>query len=358
MHCLKAKPIVEQIQDNIREMIRSGRIKPGHRFPPEAEFAKMFGVSRMTLNRALSGLESEQLMHRRQGRGTFVRQDACRGTILFVFPMVLLTQSASSPFFGILRRSLQERFSDSNFKTHFMLGDGEGDAFVKSLNVDSIIWRQAAVVITSGHYPVLENELIRNGINSVCMGELSPAFPSVCLDYFELGRRAVGYLLSQGYRRIGLISHADIPGRAKSNDDFDGFCRGLQDAGITPRTEWNIFSRASPIAEALRRIWALDEKPDAFFVSDDIKMLEVEKELASMGIRVPEDVAIISHATQGVELPFTLPLTKCSFSLKRLVCAVHGVVDRLLRGEKPPVQVLVRPALQHGGTTPPKVHHG
>lgn len=54
-----------------REMAR-GRWLPGTRLPSEAALVAQFGVSRMTVNRALRELQTEGLVERSQGRGSFV----------------------------------------------------------------------------------------------------------------------------------------------------------------------------------------------------------------------------------------------------------------------------------------------
>jgi GntR family transcriptional regulator len=61
-----------QIVASIREAIASGRYPPGSTLPSEPELAAEFGVSRSTVNRALSLLRSEGLVSPQQGRGTMV----------------------------------------------------------------------------------------------------------------------------------------------------------------------------------------------------------------------------------------------------------------------------------------------
>ena len=49
---------------------------PGERLPPERELAGKLGVSRGELRKALSALESEGVVERHVGRGTFLRAAA------------------------------------------------------------------------------------------------------------------------------------------------------------------------------------------------------------------------------------------------------------------------------------------
>jgi GntR family transcriptional regulator len=66
------RPLYARVRDQLVERIRSGEWKPGQLIPNEFEIAAEFGVSQGTARKAISELASEQLVLRRQGRGTFV----------------------------------------------------------------------------------------------------------------------------------------------------------------------------------------------------------------------------------------------------------------------------------------------
>ena len=56
----------------IREQILSGEFSVGMRLPSENELGKKFSISRQTVRQATSVLESEGLLERRRGSGTYV----------------------------------------------------------------------------------------------------------------------------------------------------------------------------------------------------------------------------------------------------------------------------------------------
>lgn len=60
-----------RIKAYIRQALDEGRWPPGTLMPSEAELVAQFGVSRMTVNRALRELQLEGLIERLQGVGTF-----------------------------------------------------------------------------------------------------------------------------------------------------------------------------------------------------------------------------------------------------------------------------------------------
>lgn len=66
-------PVYQQLNDVLRELIRSGEFKTGERFLTERQIAERFEVSRATANKALSNLVSERLLEFRKGLGTFVQ---------------------------------------------------------------------------------------------------------------------------------------------------------------------------------------------------------------------------------------------------------------------------------------------
>ncbi len=66
------KPRHEQISEWIRERIDGGVYLPNDRLLSENQICEQFGVSRITVRRALQTLETEGMIYRRQGLGAFV----------------------------------------------------------------------------------------------------------------------------------------------------------------------------------------------------------------------------------------------------------------------------------------------
>ncbi len=61
-----------QISQWLRRQIDEGTFKPEEKLPSENDLAKKFDVSRVTIRRALQSLESEAIIYRCQGLGSFV----------------------------------------------------------------------------------------------------------------------------------------------------------------------------------------------------------------------------------------------------------------------------------------------
>lgn len=65
-------PLYQQIKSLILQSLQAGEWKPAESIPSEMELAARFKVSQGTVRKAIDELASENLVVRRQGRGTFV----------------------------------------------------------------------------------------------------------------------------------------------------------------------------------------------------------------------------------------------------------------------------------------------
>lgn len=67
-----ARPLWQQVTDDLRAEITGARLTAGARLPAEHELATQYGVSRVTVRHAIKALADEHLVEVVQGRGTFV----------------------------------------------------------------------------------------------------------------------------------------------------------------------------------------------------------------------------------------------------------------------------------------------
>ena len=67
-------PAYEQVKAFIKAQINHGHLRPGDAVPSEAVLQQQFGLSRMTVNRAMTELAAEGLLTRIRGSGTVVAQ--------------------------------------------------------------------------------------------------------------------------------------------------------------------------------------------------------------------------------------------------------------------------------------------
>ncbi|WP_301128859.1 GntR family transcriptional regulator [Streptomyces cacaoi] len=66
--------VYEQIAEDFRRAIRTGELSPGDRLPTETALVEKYGKTLPTIRQALGLLQSEGLIEKRHGRGSFVRK--------------------------------------------------------------------------------------------------------------------------------------------------------------------------------------------------------------------------------------------------------------------------------------------
>lgn len=65
-------PLYQQVKEDIKAAIESGKYKPKEKIPAEPELSAEYSVSRITVRRAVEELCNEGYLVKMQGRGTFV----------------------------------------------------------------------------------------------------------------------------------------------------------------------------------------------------------------------------------------------------------------------------------------------
>jgi GntR family transcriptional regulator len=98
-------PLYRQIKALMTRSLQQGEWRPGALIPSETELAARFGVSQGTVRKAIDELAAENLLVRRQGKGTFV---ATHAEEKIQFRFLRLTPDAGEPG-GMERRFIDCR---------------------------------------------------------------------------------------------------------------------------------------------------------------------------------------------------------------------------------------------------------
>lgn len=69
------QPLYERVQDALRERLQSGAYRRGSRLPSERALSESYGVSRLTMRRALQDLEQAGVIERTASRGWFLPEE-------------------------------------------------------------------------------------------------------------------------------------------------------------------------------------------------------------------------------------------------------------------------------------------
>jgi GntR family transcriptional regulator len=119
-------PLYLQIKDLLTRSLQSGEWKPGEAIPSEIELAQRFRVSQGTVRKAVDELAAENLVVRRQGKGTFVATHAEAST-QYRFLRLVPDEGESQP---LQRRLLECRRMRASADVARSLGLKAGDGVI------------------------------------------------------------------------------------------------------------------------------------------------------------------------------------------------------------------------------------
>ncbi len=182
--------------------------------------------------------------------------------------------------------------------------------------------------------------LQREGLPVVLIDVGHPALPSVVIDDARGGELATDHLIAKGHRRIGFVG--DLPGPlgfSSSEQRRHGMRRRLQQEGIAPCSELERRGRhgreeARALAEQLLRI---DDPPSAIFAASDLQALGVLEAAGDIGLRVPEDIAVIGF--DDIEVAAMLGLSTVRQPLRESGArGTEILLSRIRSGEREPFE--------------------
>src|SRR5687768_11604032 len=94
------RPLYQTVKEAVRDAIDGGIFRPGEQMPSTKELSDQLSVSLVTAHRALQELVSEGVLHRTQGKGTFVHDQYSRDRVASDcrIGLVLHTESSLANF--------------------------------------------------------------------------------------------------------------------------------------------------------------------------------------------------------------------------------------------------------------------
>lgn len=311
----KSQPLYRQVVDTLAAAVVSGQLSPGQRLPAKGDLARQLGVSIMTLNQSYSLLERRGLIVQRQGDGTYIRPDALQQPVTadadqLVYDRLVVVIGASD--MTCLTRE------EVYLNTDLMAGvydvmDGKVGVIEYKPALDmqliqSLPDRSAVILRKTDHIePGVLDALHDRRIPIVQMwGTMKPGLmPLVHYDGHQAAQTAVEHLLDCGYRRIGFIG--DMGSITPLAAKFFGFTNALYEAGLDydirhvrgltdkitgPTFRGNYWGGAFVAAMEMVKAGHL---PEALFVDADAKAMEVITALLYMGLKVPDDIAVMGY---------------------------------------------------------------
>ncbi len=304
----KRTPLHRQVADILRAEISDGKLKINEQLGSHRELAEKYGVSLITVKRALNDLIQEGLLYSRVGKGTFVQQSSARKILPGAKSIGLVLQDLKSPFFSLIVHNVEAYASSKGY--NLLLSN----AAEKSDKEESVIQHfydigVSGIILASMTHQYTAPAALRriHEMNYPCVMVSYVKDPDIYFvgtDHVVGGYLAAKHLLDLDHRDIGYVNGE--PGNAVGDLRKEGFAKALQEAGVPIKEkylfhlrrggEWNDYSSGYDAGEEFVR---RPNRPTAMFVYNDLAALGFEQAVLDCGLSVPGDVAIVGF--DGIE---------------------------------------------------------
>lgn len=137
-------------------------------------------------------------------------------------------------------------------------------------------------------------------------------------DNILAGKDATKYLLNLGHTRIGFLGSPSI--RIYAADRKSGYILALTEAGLSfdPSLCIELPSIPKDRSDKLIQFLSSKDRPTALVVSDDIIAMVIEKTAFELGLRIPEDLSIVSFNNSLFAKLSTPQLTSIDINTRQL----------------------------------------
>ncbi|PKO01562.1 MAG: LacI family transcriptional regulator [Chloroflexi bacterium HGW-Chloroflexi-5] len=275
----------------------------GKKIPTIFDVAADSGVSISTISRVINtpekvNINTRQRVYEAIDKLGFVPQAEARARALRLKGRIgVITPFFTAPSFVQRLRGIAASLSKENYDLVIYTVDSNNrlQSYLSSLPLTGNL---NGLVIMS--LPVAEtdvNRLVEHQLPTVLIEFPHSQLNSVEINDVEGGKMAANYLLRKGHKRIAFLGDTDLPEYSihPVNLRLKGFRQALKAANIEIPKE---FVRLAPYDQDQARIVAkelldMPNPPTAFFAATDYQALGVLKAARQLGVKVPEQLAVI-----------------------------------------------------------------
>ncbi|MCL4560867.1 MAG: substrate-binding domain-containing protein [Chloroflexi bacterium] len=338
------KSLAHQLHHQIIWLIATGELKHGDCLPSLRQAAERLSINLHTVRSAYKMLETEGMVETRQGRETRVigfdpRRSAQVLAEVRSYTVGVIVASLANPFYYAFLRGLSEE-ADKN-QTLLFICDTQDDPSEAWRYFIQLSAKQVDGIIVISHNV---DELLdgkdgtppyKTKTLPLITVDAPDAFgPVVLLDLKGAGFQATRHLIEHGHRRIGLISYLYAsPNAVEVNE---GYYLALQEAGIQRDPALVAGVTAFDVAagaEGARRLANLPQPPTAIFTIADTLAVGALQTLKSMGLRVPEDIALVGIDDIPLAALLDPPLTTVSAPSYDMGITAMRMLQTLIAGK-------------------------
>jgi LacI family transcriptional regulator len=250
--------------------------------------------------------------------------------------------------------------AEYGYRMIFELVDTHNDHVERELSATIAALQPDGVILTPPHSenPLITNLLAERKIPFARIGSITPG-PGIAITMGDKGsaRLATEYLIGLGHRRIGFIAGSEEYNL--SSWRIEGWQQAMETAGLAS-DELRIrgdFSYDSGVAAA-HALLDLDRRPTAIIASNDQMALATLDTAIGRGLRVPNDLSLISFDNTPVARFTTPQFTAVD---QPIAATFSKAVELLINNgnalDQQPV-VVEGSLVQRGSTAPPSVDVG
>lgn len=317
---------------------------PTPRRPPTIiDVAKAAGVSRSTASRAVanhpevkaSTREKVQTVAAKLGYSPNPSAKAMLTGRTHTLGVVLA--DVENPFFAQALRAITDTARASGFDVILANTDEHDDAERAAIQL-MLDKRVDGIILSPANQ--IETQHLQRAAAAVPLVLIDRKIPSlnsdtVVIDNFAAAYHAVAHLAELGHRRIVVTSNAtrpseDVPYISSISERFDGVRAAMRAAGINPGPEdfW-IGGWTLPASDELAARFAVDP-PTAILATDSLVALSALSAARSAGLRVPEDLSVVTFDSSPWSEAFTPALSVVSQPVRELgATAATMLIDRV-----------------------------
>jgi LacI family transcriptional regulator len=268
-----------------------------------ADVAEKAGVSKTTVSHVLSGKRPVAPVTRERIEQVIAelgfRPNALARSLRMqrTQMVALIIPDITNPYYPVLARGLQDALVEEGY--HAFLCNTDSDKEQESAFIADAVQRKVDGIILSSLHERTQDVLkfIKSGLTFVSLGTGidHPAVDRVATDDRQGALIATRFLIERGHRRIGMIGGA--PHLLPSRERFAGYRAALQEAGIpfdAALFAEGDFMRVSG-TQGMRRLMQQSRPPTAVFCANDLMAIGAMDVVRELGMRIPDDVAIVGY---------------------------------------------------------------
>jgi len=196
---------------------------------------------------------------------------------------------------------------------------------------------QGVLVIGWRQDPHALNQLVLRQVPLVVWGTQRPDLIACTVgsDDYTGGHAATAHLLAQGRRRIGFVGDTGLPEVARRRE---GYGQALATAGLAVDPgQVCVLNPSTDTAQAQIQAWLSrgNVTVDAIVAGHDVWALATLRALAELGLRSPQDVAVVGYGDLTVAQQCQPALSSITLPVAQAGEAMVKALLQLVRGEHP-----------------------